>query len=89
VERPTSGNHEVLFRDDFRCVFPGCPCRVAEKHHLEYQSQGGSDDPGNLTSAGHHRPGQHGGRVMTWGRAPDNIYFQAGSPTAFGGGYPI
>jgi len=45
----------------------------------------------NLTFAcvGHHLAGEHGGRVMVWGRAPHDIYFQVGSPTAFGGGYPI
>jgi len=46
---------------------------------------------GNLTfaCAAHHLAGEHGGRVTIWGVAPHDLYFQVGSPTAFGGGYPI
>jgi len=31
-----------------------------------------------FTCASHHLAGEHGGKVTIWGRAPDDLYFQAG-----------
>jgi hypothetical protein len=83
--------HKVLLRENCQCAFPGCTRRSGEGHHLEYHSHGGCNELWNLIflCAAHHRAGQHGGKVTIWGRAPHDVYFQAGTPTACGGGYPI
>jgi len=74
------GRHAALARDAGHCAFPDCGSRKPEGHHMEYQSRGGSDDPSNIESAcgGHHRAGEHAGRLTIWGIAPNGVYIQAG-----------
>jgi len=74
-------HHEILARDGYRCVVPGCSSyRNLEVHHVVFRSEGGSDDPSNLVTlcAWHHREGVHGGRIRCWGRAPDRLHFALG-----------
>jgi hypothetical protein len=70
---------KVFVRDDWRCVVPGCTSmRNLHDHHIEFRSQGGSDEPENRTTlcAWHHLRGVHAGIVGIEGRAPDALRFQ-------------
>ncbi len=72
---------EVLDRDDWRCVFPGCTSqRNLHVHHIRFRSAGGGDEPENLTTlcAFHHLRGVHGGTVSVTGSAPDELEFALG-----------
>jgi hypothetical protein len=75
--RPTDS---VLARDGWRCTAPGCTAREVEVHHIVYRSQGGSDDPSNLTSLCpfHHRMAVHGGLAILTGRAPLELHWRIG-----------
>jgi hypothetical protein len=70
----------IAARDGWRCTAPGCTAREIEVHHIVYRSQGGNDDPSNLTSLCpfHHRMGEHGGLLMVTGTAPLNLRWQMG-----------
>ncbi|MEN6526988.1 MAG: HNH endonuclease, partial [Candidatus Polarisedimenticolia bacterium] len=71
----------VLDRDGWRCTAPGCTARAnLEKHHVQYRSQGGADDPSNLTTLCrfHHQAGEHGALLKVRGRAPDRLRFGLG-----------
>ena len=71
----------VLDRDGWRCTAPGCTARAnLEKHHVRYRSQGGADDPSNLTTLCrfHHQAGEHGALLKVRGRAPDRLRFGLG-----------
>jgi hypothetical protein len=75
--RPTDA---ILSRDGWRCTAPGCTARELEVHHIVYKSQGGSDDPSNLTSLCpfHHRMVVHGGRATLTGTAPLGLHWRIG-----------
>jgi hypothetical protein len=75
--RPTDS---VLARDGWRCTAPGCTAREVEVHHIVYRSQGGSDDPSNLTSLCpfHHRMAVHGGLTTLTGEAPLALHWRIG-----------
>jgi hypothetical protein len=77
--RPTD---TITSRDGWRCTAPGCTAREVEVHHVVYQSQGGSDDPSNLTSLCpfHHRMGEHGGLAKVVGTAPLGLWWRLGKP---------
>jgi hypothetical protein len=70
----------IAVRERFRCAIPGCTVRGGSPHHLQYQSQGGSDDEDNLLYVcyTHHIEGQHRGRLRVHGRAPDDLVFELG-----------
>jgi hypothetical protein len=73
--------HRVFARDGWRCVVPACSARRnLHRHHVEFRSAGGSDDPANCVtlSAFHHLRGVHAGRVGVRGRAPDGLRFGLG-----------
>ena len=75
--RPTD---TITSRDGWRCTAPGCTARQVEVHHVVYQSQGGSDDPSNLTSLCpfHPRMGEHGGLAKVIGTAPLGLRWRLG-----------
>ncbi|MFH1144375.1 MAG: HNH endonuclease [Candidatus Eisenbacteria bacterium] len=72
---------KILRRDRYRCIIPGCINRDRlEAHHNRPRSQGGSDDPSNLSTIchRHHRHGIHAGYVRITGKAPHALRFELG-----------
>ena len=72
--------YKALLRDGHRCTAPGCTAIVSlEEHHLWFRSQGGPDDPWNLSAVclGCHRL-IHLGFLSARGRAPDAITWSVG-----------
>ena len=72
---------EVLERDSYRCVYPGCGARSGlHPHHIEFRSRFGTktraerDAPSNQLAvcALHHRM-LHAGVISVKGRAPDKL----------------
>jgi hypothetical protein len=73
--------HRIIARDHFRCVVPGCTSHgCLNSHHLEHQSQGGTDHDSNQAGAcdGHHGGGVHMGIIDIGGFAPDRLVFRLG-----------
>jgi hypothetical protein len=72
--------HPIAVRDRFRCTVPGCTNRCGTAHHVRFRSQGGSDDPSNLTfpCPVHHLEIIHRGFIRVSGRAPDRLVFEMG-----------
>ena len=70
----------IFGRDRHRCQVPGCSRPAAHAHHLEYRSQGGSNDESNLLSlcAAHHLFGIHDERMRVTGTAPDKLVWEFG-----------
>ena len=70
----------ILGRDRHRCQVPGCSRPAAHVHHLEYRSQGGSNDESNLLClcAAHHLFGIHEERMRVSGTAPDKLNWEFG-----------
>jgi len=70
----------ILGRDRHRCQVPGCSRPAAHVHHLEYRSQGGSNDESNLLClcAAHHLFGIHEERMRVSGTAPDKLIWEFG-----------
>jgi hypothetical protein len=68
-------SHRIRERDKHRCQVPGCSRPAPQSHHVEFLSQGGSDDPANQTSlcAVHHLRAIHTGRMRVTGIAPDKL----------------
>ena len=77
AKRPTD---TITNRDGWRCTAPGCTSRSLEVHHIVYQSRGGSDATGNLTSLCpfHHRMGEHGTLSTVTGEAPLHLDWRLG-----------
>ncbi len=74
-------HREVLDRDHWQCVFPGCTSqRNLHVHHIRFRSAGGGNEAENLTTlcAFHHLRGVHGGTVSVTGSAPDRLEFALG-----------
>jgi hypothetical protein len=72
---------KILKRDHYRCVIPGCTSRShLETSHNRPRSQGGTNDPGNLSVVchTHHHRGIHAGYVAIGGRAPHALRFVLG-----------
>ena len=75
-------NHKVFARDGYRCQCPGCRSRSRlHMHHLEFRSQGGSDDPANLTTvcSCHHQQLIHKGTAEVRGTAPGKLTWRLGA----------
>jgi len=72
--------HPIAVRDRFRCTVPGCTSRCGSAHHVRFRSQGGSDDPSNLTFPCPVPPLEiiHRGYIRVSGRAPDRLMFEMG-----------
>ena len=75
-------------RDKHRCQVPGCSRAAKQTHHVEFLSQGGSDDPSNQAGvcAGHHLRGIHEGRLRVTGTAPDQLRWVLADGEVFRGG---
>ncbi len=72
---------KILKRDHYRCVIPGCTSRShLETSHNRPRSQGGTNDPANLSVVchTHHHRGIHAGYVAISGRAPHALRFVLG-----------
>jgi len=40
----------LAVRDDGRCRFPGCTCRIVDAHHVVHWQNGGANEPTNILS---------------------------------------
>jgi hypothetical protein len=81
VDKKAPAHHRVFERDGWQCTVPGCTSmQNLHGHHIQFQSAGGSDDPGNLTSlcAFHHLRGIHANKLRCTGRAPHRLIWQIG-----------
>jgi hypothetical protein len=80
VKEKMTKRKRVLIRDRHRCQVPGCSRPAAHVHHIEYRSQGGSNDDPNLLClcAAHHLFGIHEGRMRVTGKAPDELVWEFG-----------
>ncbi|HEU4385043.1 MAG TPA: HNH endonuclease signature motif containing protein, partial [Anaeromyxobacteraceae bacterium] len=66
-------------RRDEHCTVPGCSRVAAQGHHIIHVSQGGPDDPWNITGVcGAHHFAIHQGWVRVSGRAPDQLVWELG-----------
>jgi hypothetical protein len=70
----------IFARDRHRCRVPGCSRPAVHRHHIEFRSQGGSDDDSNRLSlcAAHHLFGIHESRMRVTGTAPDKLVWEFG-----------
>ncbi|CAN5773504.1 hypothetical protein BH11MYX2_BH11MYX2_24960 [soil metagenome] len=79
---PPSVERFIWARDKGVCQTPGCrSCIGLEIHHIVPRSQGGTNDPSNLTlrcSACHQA--HHEGRLRISGTAPDELVTQRSMP---------
>ncbi|MBW2524982.1 MAG: HNH endonuclease [Deltaproteobacteria bacterium] len=64
---------DIYARERFRCSSPVCFSRNQTPHHIVFRSQGGDDDPENLTApcASCHLEGIHGGSIQARGPASE------------------
>jgi hypothetical protein len=70
----------ILARGRHRCQVPGCSRPAVHSHHIEFLSQGGSDDDENQIGlcAAHHLRGIHDGLMRVTGKAPDELVWEFG-----------
>jgi hypothetical protein len=88
---PARRRQEVLMRQGGLCAVPGCSRAAVHEHHIEFRSQGGSDDDSNLLGlcAVHHLRGIHGSSVsnganlMVSGRAGERLEWWFGNGEAW------
>ena len=79
--RELERRHEIIARDGYRCLIPGCMCRdQLEDHHLKHRGQGGCNCKWNRGSLCfcHHRYGIHLGFMRMGGFAPDDLVYMLG-----------
>ena len=71
---------KAIARDGGLCTVPGCSRAADHGHHVEFRSQGGSDELKNRSGvcAGHHLHGVHMGWVRVEGEAPDGLRWELG-----------
>ena len=93
VWKPRLAGRETLSRrirrrDKDQCQVPGCSRPGAHTHHVEFRSQGGSDDPSNLVAvcAVHHLRALHEGLLRVTGKAPDDLRWVLADGQIFRGG---
>ncbi len=83
--RRNTEHYDIYERDGFRCTTPGCTSRSGlHAHHLDFASNGGSDEPHNLTtlcSSCHLFALHREGLLRACGRAPDRITWEMGQET--------
>jgi hypothetical protein len=83
--RTRTEHYEIFARDGFRCTAPGCRSRRnLQAHHIAFRSQGGSDDPSNLTTlcAACHQFALHTAQALkVRGRAPHRLVWEMGRET--------
>jgi hypothetical protein len=73
---------DLYARERYRCSSPVCFSRNQTPHHVVFRSQGGDDDPENLTApcACCHLEGIHGGTIQARGPASDLRWTLGGRP---------
>ncbi len=79
--RCPKGWMEIIERDSYKCVYPGCESRSGlHPHHIEFRSRFGTktraerDAPSNqLTVCALHHRMLHSGVISVKGRAPDQL----------------
>ena len=78
--RIPNDRREVLMRNGGLCAVPGCSRGAVHEHHIEFQSQGGSDELTNRLGicTVHHLRGIHRGRLEVMGRAGERLIWQIG-----------
>ena len=79
--RPSPRRREVLMRHHGLCAVPGCSLPAEHAHHMEFRSQGGSDEASNLVGlcAAHHLQGVHQGNLRVSGRADERLVWEFGN----------
>jgi hypothetical protein len=72
----------IYVRDRHRCTSPVCTRQDVTPHHLQFRSQGGSDDDANVAAVCTwcHLLGIHGGRIRAVGSA-HRIRWELGRPS--------
>jgi 5-methylcytosine-specific restriction protein A len=73
---------QVLARDGYGCVVPGCRRNIGlDVHHVQYQHHGGGHELRNLVTICdlHHRA-VHFGKLIIGGTAPDGLAFEFRRP---------
>ncbi len=67
---PSVAYGHIYIRDRHRCTSPVCTRRDVTPHHLQFRSQGGTDDDDNVASVcvWCHLLGIHSGRTRAQGR---------------------
>ena len=80
VKEKMTQRSRIFARDGHRCRVPGCSRPAVHQHHIEFSSQGGSNDDSNKLSlcAAHHLFGIHDGRMRVTGEAPDKLVWEFG-----------
>ncbi len=86
--RRRTAEFNILARDGFQCTSPRCNARTnLNVHHIVFRSQGGSDDPSNLTTlcAACHLQGVHSRATITvGGMAPHDLRWSYGADAKLG-----
>ncbi len=82
LPRRRTRSQKILERDRGRCLVPGCSRAAMQAHHLQFRSNGGSDDGANQGSlcVVHHLHGVHGGWIEVRGEAPDRLVWRMAAP---------
>jgi len=80
VKEKMTQRNRIFARDGHRCRVPGCSRPAVHQHHIEFSSQGGSNDDSNKLSlcAAHHLFGIHDRRMRVTGKAPDELVWEFG-----------
>ena len=88
-ELPSVAYADIYARDGLRCTNPVCANRDAQPHHVKFRSQGGGDEPANLTTLCTHchvrGNGVHEGRIAVRGSAPHALEWRIGEHTVVQG----
>jgi hypothetical protein len=73
----------IYERDGYTCTSPVCERHDVTPHHLRFRSQGGGEEPENLTSlcVWCHLEGVHGGRIKA-DPQPEGIHWTIGRMAA-------
>ncbi len=86
--RRRTAEFNILARDGFQCTSPRCNARTnLNVHHIDFRSQGGSDDPSNLTTlcAACHLQGVHTrATIAVGGMAPHDLRWSYGADAKLG-----
>jgi len=86
-ELPSVAYADIYARDGLRCTNPVCTNRDCQPHHVKFRSQGGGDEPTNLTTlcTQCHLRGVHQGHIVVRGSAPHGLVWRIGTHTVVEG----
>jgi 5-methylcytosine-specific restriction endonuclease McrA len=86
-ELPPVAYADIYARDGLRCTNPVCTNRDCQPHHVKFRSQGGGDEPTNLTTlcTQCHLRGVHQGHIAVRGSAPHGLLWRIGTHTVVEG----